>query len=128
LSKYKLLLAEDEPDILTVITKALGSYGIFEVDPFTDPLVALDHFKNHDKDYDVVVSDMRMPGMSGIEFLKNVKTIRPDMPVVAMTAFDSYDQDIVEAIPSIAKEEIVHKPFKLISVCEAVKKQLHIAI
>lgn len=67
---YKIMLVDDEQDILDTTATVLRHYGIFEVDTFADPLKALDHFQNHSKDYSIVISDIRMPGMSGIEFLE----------------------------------------------------------
>jgi FixJ family two-component response regulator len=65
-----------------------------------------------------------MPGLSGIEFLNFVKQLGPDIPIVAMTAYSASDEDIGRAVPWIKKGDIVHKPFKALEICDAVKKTL----
>ena len=123
---YKILLVDDDKDILYLMAKALRRYGIFEVEDFTQPLLALDHFKSHAEKYHIVVSDIKMPEMSGIELLQQVKNIRPEIPVLAVTAYDEVDDEILLALPTMTKDEIVHKPFKILSVCDVVKQTLHI--
>lgn len=64
--------------------------------------------------------------MSGMEFLNFVKEIRPDIPIMVMTAYLASDDEISGAVPWIKKEEIVHKPFKELEICTAVKQKLNI--
>jgi CheY-like chemotaxis protein len=120
------MVVDDEPDVLLITVRALEKCG-FLVDSFSGPVRALAHFEKHAGEYSLVLSDMRMPGMSGMEFLNLVKRVRPDIPIAAMTAFSTSDDDICGAVPWIKKEEIMHKPFKAIEICEAVKKTLAIA-
>jgi len=80
-------VVHDEPDILLIIDRA-GQKHRFQIDSFNDPVKALAHFEKHAGEYSLVLSDIRMPGMSGIKLLNFVKRIRPDVPIMAMTAFD----------------------------------------
>jgi two-component system response regulator PilR (NtrC family) len=63
-----------------------------------------------DRDFDAVVSDIRMPGRSGIEMLGEIREIRPGTPIILMTAFGSIDS-AVEAMQSGAFDYVT-KPFK----------------
>ena len=64
-----ILLLDDEFDLVTSLKQLLERKG-FHVFGFTDALLALEHFQiNHDK-YGLVISDLRMPGMNGYEFIK----------------------------------------------------------
>jgi CheY-like chemotaxis protein len=121
------MIVDDDPDVLYVTAHALARCG-FPIDDFTDPLQALAHFENHASEYALVLSDIRMPGMSGMDFLNFVKSIRPDIPVMAMTANSASDKDIAAAVPWITKEEIVHKPFRTLEICSAVKHTLKIPV
>jgi CheY-like chemotaxis protein len=122
---HRLMVVDDEPDILYITIRSLEKCG-FPIDPFNDPLKALAHFESHANEYALVLSDIRMPGMSGMEFLNFVKQIRPDIAIMAMTAYSASDDDIHGAVPWIAKEEIMHKPFKALEICVAVKQMLKI--
>ena len=55
---------------------------------FTDPFLALEHFKINHSTYSLVISDLRMPSMSGFQFIQNIKLIRPKINVLLMSAFD----------------------------------------
>ena len=121
------MVVDDEPDILMITVRALEKCG-FPIDDFTDPLKALAHFETHASEYSLVLSDIRMPGMSGMDFLNFVKAVRPDIPVMAMTAYSASDREISAAVPWIAKEEIVHKPFRALEICNAVKQILKIPV
>ena len=62
----RIMIVDDESDI-TLIMKRYFEVQKFAVEAFTDPVKALEHFKQNSKDYLLVISDIRMPGISGIE-------------------------------------------------------------
>ena len=106
-----ILLLDDEIDIVALFTLALKRQG-FHVDGFTEPFLALEHFrKNFDK-YGLVVSDLRMPVMNGCQFIKQVKEIKPQVKIFAMSAFDS---DYVEFRTELHLhiDEFIEKPILL---------------
>ena len=78
-----------------------------------------------DRDFDAVISDIRMPGRSGIEALGEIRELRPDTPVIMMTAFGSIDS-AVEAIQAGAFDYVT-KPFKrdalLVSLARAFERR-----
>ena len=69
-----ILAVDDEYDIVNLIKQSLERNRQHRVCLFIDALSALNHFKSVSKDYhDLVISDIRMPGMNGYEFVKHVK-------------------------------------------------------
>lgn len=114
------MLVEDDADILDIVEKYLVKWG-FKVDAFSDPVLAWQHFQDHAALYSIVLSDIKMPGMSGLELAKLMKMLRRDVKIVLMTAYE-LSQDELD-VPVIKYEDILKKPFKLVEVCDAIKKQ-----
>jgi DNA-binding response OmpR family regulator len=67
-----ILMLDDEFDIMSIFTLALERQG-FHVIGFTEPLLALDHFQKDSDRYWLIVSDIMMPSIDGIQFIKRVK-------------------------------------------------------
>lgn len=103
-----VLVVDDERDMCDLIVDFLGREG-YEVEAAHTGPEALARVR--EQDYDVVVTDLRMPGMDGIEVLREVKALRPDVPVILITAFGSIDLAI-EAMKAGAFY-FVTKPFKM---------------
>jgi PleD family two-component response regulator len=64
----KVKVVDDDYDIAELVKMALQRDGFENVFAFTDPLLALEHFKVNREDYSLVISDIRMPGLNGFEF------------------------------------------------------------
>ena len=82
-----ILVLDDDFDINNLLKISLGRQG-YNVFAFTDPLLALEHFKINHSTYSLVISDFRMQVMSGFEFLHNIKLIKSKIIVLMMSAFD----------------------------------------
>jgi CheY-like chemotaxis protein len=107
-----ILAVDDEFDIITIIKLSLKRNG-YDVFAFTDPFMALEHFKINSKDYDLVISDIRMPGMNGYEFTKKVNGLKPEAKIVLMSAFEINDIELSKVIPDIKIDALLRKPFSL---------------
>ncbi len=104
----RVLVVDDEQSMCEMLQTALGLRG-FEVAWRTRPEGALALLR--EEDFDVVLSDLRMPGMSGTELCERVVANRPDIPVVVMTGFGSLEA-AVAAIRAGAYD-FVTKPIEL---------------
>src|SRR5919205_2543984 len=104
-----ILVLDDEPDITTVITTSLTKNG-FNVFGFTNPFLAFEHFQINFKGYSMILSDLRMPGMNGFEFVKKSREIKPDVKVLLMTAFDISTNIISEELLSTKINGFIQKP------------------
>jgi CheY-like chemotaxis protein len=117
-----ILIIDDEPGVLRVLRKILESAG-HSVTDAPDGEVALRHFEG--KPADLVITDIFMPGMDGIEFLVNLRKTYPDARVLAMSGGGilSRDQALNDAA-LLGADEILQKPFSRDEVLEAVDKTL----
>jgi two-component system cell cycle response regulator CpdR len=108
-----ILVLDDEFDIVTILKQSLQKLG-FTICTFTDPIVALEHFKSNFQDYRMVISDIRMPSMNGYEFVKKVKAIKPEVKVILMTSFEINDIEFSSVPPDMKIiDALLQKPFSL---------------
>jgi two-component system cell cycle sensor histidine kinase/response regulator CckA len=104
-----LLVVDDDSDIAYVLKEGLLK-NRFLVSAFTNPEEALKNFQSNSGDYCLMLSDIRMPGMSGIRLARKVKEINPDVKVVLMTSFDIKDNEFSKVFPSTQVDGFVQKP------------------
>lgn len=115
----RILVVDDESVIREGIRRILTSHK-FQVD-----VAASGHFaieKLQEEDFDVVVTDLKMPGMSGMEVLKAIKILQPDVPVILITGYSTVDT-AVEAMKSGAFDFLA-KPFTPEQILDKVEKAL----
>src|SRR3712207_7565047 len=74
---FSVLLIDDDVDILTIFKSSLAQAGMHTY-AFTNPMLAVGHFRRNANSYDIVVTDIRMPQMNGFQVARAVKQIRPD--------------------------------------------------
>jgi DNA-binding NtrC family response regulator len=87
-----IAIIDDEPDLACLFKEALSQIDGAEVFAFTDPSLALEHFKANHQNYMVIISDYRMPSMTGIELLSKIKDINPAVTRIMMSAFEIQDE------------------------------------
>lgn len=84
----RLLIVDDDADVLTDVAEAIKPSG-FLYDTVTNPVKALELYKK--QGFDVVITDVRMPEMSGIELLKKIREYDTEARVIIITAFGDLD-------------------------------------
>ena len=87
---------DDEADLAYLFKEALSQIDGVEVFAFTDPSLALEHFKANHQNYRVVISDYRMPTMTGMELLSKIKDVSPAATRIMMSAFEIQDEQFQE--------------------------------
>jgi DNA-binding NtrC family response regulator len=113
-----IMVVDDEMDIVVFFRQALSKYG-YTVFGFTDPTLALEHFRTNAKNYALVISDVRMPTMSGFEFVANVKAIKPDTKIVLMSAFEVTDLEF--SMSPVAQNDFLRKPVDIKTLLQKVR-------
>jgi len=115
-----VLLIDDDKDVLTVLKRSLELKGINAYD-FANPILAVEHFRNNATNYDIVVTDIRMPQMNGFEVARAVKEIRPDIKVVFITAFEVNKSEFEKVLPSTKVDAFITKPVTLSAFTETIR-------
>ncbi len=116
----KVIFVDDEPRILAAIKRRLGDD--FNILTFERSLEALDYLKNYD-DVSVIIADMRMPEMDGIELLKHCQTLRPKVKRIMLTG-NSDQQTAINAINDGKIFRFLRKPCD----AEKIKETIELAV
>ena len=116
----KLLVVDDEPDMLRLLSMIIKEKTPYEVTTTNNPLEALELAKTGA--FDLVIADLKMPGLDGIELLESVKRFDEDIPVVIITAYGTVEA-AVETIDKGAFDFIT-KPFRKEQILFTVEKAL----
>ncbi len=119
-NKY-VLAVDDDSDIVTMVEQALQIHG-FKVSAFTDPAMALEQFKVNCKDYTMILSDIRMPGINGYELIRKAKEIHKQVKIVLMSAFEINDKEFHNILPDIKVDAFLQKPFHIQQLNEVIEK------
>jgi len=104
----KLLIVDDEPDMLKLLSMIIKEKTPYEVVTTNNPLEALEFAKKGG--FDLVISDLKMPGLDGIELIEAVKNIDEDIPIIIITAYGTVES----ASESMNKGgfDFITKPFR----------------
>ena len=94
---------------------------------FIDPVKAFEHFTENKQNYALVISDLRMPGLNGLELLKKVKTSNPKVRTILMSAYnfeeeEKFQQYMEEAVIN----STIEKPVTMNRLYERVREQLFV--
>jgi DNA-binding NtrC family response regulator len=126
----KLLVVDDDSDIVQVLKLGLLK-NKFLVNAFTNPEEALQSFQSNSESYCLMLSDIRMPGLSGMQLARKVKQINSGVKVVLMTSFEIRDSEFSKVFPSTQVDGFVQKPIgikdltnKILSIIGETKKRL----
>ena len=108
----RVLLVDDEPDLNLTLKITLEENG-FKVDSFTDPLSALENYKEEAGMYDLLILDMKMPQMNGFELYRQIRKIDDKVKVCFLTAGEmDYEQFGKELFPALENNCYIQKPIE----------------
>jgi len=112
-----ILLVDDEEALLYTIRRMMARLG-YRVEAFSDPALALRAFKANPQSYDLVATDMMMPGMSGDELIIALRDIRADIPAIVISSYHSKGN----FPPGFGKVQKVSKPVNLADLATALRQ------
>jgi CheY-like chemotaxis protein len=122
-TSLRILLVDDEPAALRMLEKALSWHGAdhgWEIVPCDDPEEAMQRVRH--ESFDVLVTDLHMPSMSGLELLTKVQELMPDIRGILMTAAPGVDGFLRHL--KIAQAEVLVKPCSLTELIGAIHRSM----
>lgn len=116
----RILIVDDEPDMLKLLGMILREKTSYEITTTNNPIEARELVKQGG--FDLVISDLKMPGLDGIEIIDAVKKVDVDIPVIIITAFASVES----ASEAIQKGgfDFITKPFRKEQILFTIDKAL----
>ena len=117
------MVVDDEEDISNIFSSCLTREG-YNVHAFSNPEIAFEHFRYSPNECSLIISDVRMPRMSGFQLARKVKELNPKVKVVLTSAFEISMQEFESVLPNAPVDGFLEKPISLKKLCDLVKKQL----
>ena len=120
MSSAHILLVDDEDGVRALAARVLRRAG-YQVADFADGAEAVTYFQAHADEISLVILDMRMPSLGGLEILRRIRALRPDVPALAVSGFLSYGVGR-EDVDQGGFQAFLPKPFALDELLAAVAR------
>ena len=120
-----ILLIDDEEDDLFTLEQFLTSEG-YVVKSFSDSHKALQHFTKTSDVYDLIITDIRMPKINGIELYIKLKAIRGDIKILFASCLE-LAEEILSVMPGVKHNQLIKKPIEQKEFIDIVDKTIHIS-
>ncbi len=117
----RILFIDDEKAIVDINRQILESLG-YDVTARTSSLEALELFKAQPDGFDLVITDMTMPNMTGIDLARELITAQPDIPIILCTGFSTRITE--EITTNIGIRALISKPILTMQIAETIRKVL----
>lgn len=118
-SATQILVIDDDEDILNLFSDFLKKEG-YGVTSFLDPLKALEEIHRRPQRYSIIITDVRMPGISGIELIRRICKINHDIKVIIISAFELNGNDL----SNIRYDNFVEKPVHMHYLAQTIERIL----
>ena len=119
----RILVIDDELDMLMLLRMIIEDNTDYEVETTNNPSEAVKMVMKND--YDLVVSDLKMPGMDGLELFDEVKGMKPDLPLIIITAYGSLET--ADEAMKMGVADFITKPFRKDSILFTINRVLELA-
>lgn len=121
-------IVDDEIDVTQLFQDALcGNMDDVAIVSFNDSVIALEHFSDNKNNYALIISDLRMPNLNGLELLKKVKKLNPTVRTILLSAYE-VDNDAI--FQRYMKEGIIdsfiEKPVTISDLCQRVRDEFQV--
>ena len=131
MSSNKRIVSIIDDDIYTAklfheaLSENISGISVFS---FTDPVKAFEHFVENKENCVLVISDLRMPGLNGLELLKKVKTSNPKVRTILMSAYNFEEEELFQQyIEEAVINSTIEKPVTMNILYQRVKDELKVS-
>ena len=121
-------IVDDELDITELFHDAVcGSIDGVSVVSFNDPVIALEHFTQNKERYALVISDFRMPNLTGLELLKKVKKFKLNVRTILVSAYEvEYNAVFQRYMQESIIDSFIEKPVTINQLCQRVRDEFQV--
>lgn len=121
-------IVDDELDITELFHDAVcGSIDGVSVVSFNDPVIALEHFTQNKERYALVISDFRMPNLTGLELLKKIKKIKSNVRTILVSAYEvEYNAVFQRYMQESIIDSFIEKPVTINQLCQRVRDEFQV--
>ena len=106
-----IIVVDDELELASLFKAFLTKEG-YDVVSFTDPVLALKYYKETAAKHSLIITDLRMPGICGIDLAKSIREIDSKIKIFLMTAFESKDLEDREGFKNARIDRLIQKPVR----------------
>jgi DNA-binding NtrC family response regulator len=119
-----ILIVDDEPELASLFKDYFEASGMDAIS-FTNPLLAFEYYKNNNQKFSLIITDLRMPGICGLELANKIRELDDSVKIFLMTAFDTLDLENTEAYQSAKIDRTIQKPIKLTALKNIIEETLN---
>ena len=118
-------IVEDDSDISMIFAEALRAIDGISVFTFNNSLEALRHFTNNKEEYILIICDLMMPRLNGLDLVKKIKKISPKTRTMIISGYEIEPGELQIDINQGIIDKIIQKPISMNSLRQEVKKQIN---
>jgi DNA-binding NtrC family response regulator len=118
----RILFVDDEEFLVDIVPQMLKRLG-YETVATTSPIEALEIFQSRPQDFDLIIADITMPKMTGEKLAQEILKIRPDIPIILSTGYNTILKKKNAKLSKIA--DFLMKPFTMMQLATSVQKVLN---
>jgi two-component system response regulator HydG len=116
-----ILVVDDDIVVLTALSKLLGVFG-YIVAGASNSQAAMDYVTSSRKRFDLIITDLAMPGIDGVQFMTEARKVFPDIPVIVMTGYS--ERCTPEEALRLGAFAYVAKPFNIPEIVSTIERAL----
>ena len=121
-------VVDNERSLVKIFTETLSQIERYSVIGFTDSFLALNHVKTNKSNYALLLSELKILGMTGIELLRESKKLNPSIVCILMSEFDpNSDPGFVLSVKEKFIDGFIEKPVDTVQLLADIKGKLHIS-